>query len=108
MLGKSMHIEIICGRRHNLENCTCELLLKGFLIDHAIDRISISFVAVHCSIVLYPFLPAHRFVWMGTTSVACSTPQLGEEEGGLHHPRVASVPAVRARRAITTGPSENE
>lgn len=51
----------------------------------------------------------YRSVWTVTTSAACSTPQGGEEEEGLPHPRVASVPAGRAHLAITIrDPSETE
>lgn len=55
----------------------------------------------------------YRFVWMETTSAACSTPQAAEEEEeaaeGLLHPRVASVPVARTSPAITIrDPSETE
>lgn len=54
----------------------------------------------------------YRSVWTVTMSAVCSTPQGGEEEEeeeGLPHPRVASVPAGRARLAITIrDPSETE
>lgn len=45
----------------------------------------------------------HRSVWMETTSVACSTPQVAEEEEAvvLPRPRVVSVAAVRDSPAIT-------
>lgn len=42
-------------------------------------------------IVLYWFTFSYRSVWMVTTSAACSTPQGGEEEGGLPHPRVVTI-----------------
>lgn len=49
----------------------------------------------------------YRSVWTVTTSVACSTPQEGEEEV-LPHPRAASAVAT-ARLAITIpDPSETE
>lgn len=44
-----------------------------------------------CGTRLYWFTFSYRSVWMVTTSAACSTPQGGEEQGGLPHPRVVTI-----------------